>query len=139
MTTMKYSAMCLAGMAALCLIGCGDSRMLPAIYMPTVPKECEQVLAFKVQPLPSGKSNAAKLSVDLAREGAIRSTEHEISRVCAEYALRTAGVMKDKDKSPAPGEPVVAAATTVPKTRTVRPERPLRSEDNIAAQSAPGS
>lgn len=102
--------------AASTLAGCATDRLLPIVYMPTPPKECEQVLGFKVDPLPTGKSNAAALSVAMAKEGAARQQEHSTSKVCAEYALRTAGVMKDKDKPRASGEPAVLAATTTPVT-----------------------
>lgn len=107
--------------AAMGSIGCSPSRMLPIAYMPTPPKECEQVLGFKVDPLPPGKSNAAKLSVDMAKEGAARQQEHTVSKVCAEYALRTAGVMKDKETPAAiAAETPVAAAKTTPATKTGR-------------------
>lgn len=117
----------LSAMVMLC--GCANDRMLPWAYMPTPPKECDQVLDFKVDPLPPGKSNAAKLSVDLAKEGAMRQQEHATSRVCAEYALRTAGVMKDKDRKPVAGEPVVAAATKVPPTDVSGGKRSRNSAD----------
>jgi hypothetical protein len=55
--------------------------------------------------------------VDMAKEGAARTKEQADSKVCAEYALRTAGVMKDGDRVPGSGEPKVAAADTKPKSR----------------------
>lgn len=97
-------------MAAVTLGGCSNSRWMPLVYMPDPPKECAEVLDFKVEPLPPGKSNGAKLGVDMAKEGATRQQEHNISKVCAEYALRTAGVMKDKDKPDNGSTKPVAAA-----------------------------
>lgn len=78
--------------------GCATERLMPTVFMPTPPKECEQVLGLTVEPLPKGKTTDAQLAVWMAKEGAARQKEHEMSKVCAEYALRTAGVMKDKDK-----------------------------------------
>ncbi len=104
----------MALLAGITLSGCAADRMLPQAMMPTPPKECEQVLGFKVDPLPPGKSNAAALSVAMAKEGAARQQEHTISRVCAEYALRTAGVMKDKEAPAAAAKGVDGAKTTVP-------------------------
>lgn len=127
------SVMALAGT----LGGCANERMMPIVYMPTPPKECEQVMGFKVEPLPAGKSNAAKLSVDMAKEGAARQQEHTISKVCAEYALRTAGVMKDKE-APKTGEPAVAAASTVPKPRADRSARAPKTEE-VAQYPGSGS
>lgn len=102
---------------AATLGGCANERGLPFVYMPTPPKECEQVMDFKVEPLPKGKSNAAALSVAMAKEGATRQQEHTTSKVCAEYALRTAGVMKDKEAPRSPNEPAVVAATTTPRPK----------------------
>lgn len=96
------------------LSGCAADRMLPMAMMPTPPKECEQVLGFTVDPLPRGKSNAAKLSVDMTKEGAARQQEHAVSRVCAEYALRTAGVMKDREAPASVRKGVEPARTTIP-------------------------
>jgi hypothetical protein len=98
------------------LSGCAGDRLMPMAMMPTPPKECEQVLGFEVAPLPSGKSNAAALSVAMAKEGAARQQEHATSKVCAEYALRTAGVMKDKE-APASAKNGVEAAKAAPLTK----------------------
>lgn len=95
--------------------GCARDRILPTVFMPDPPKECEEVLNFKVEKLPKGKTTDSQLAVWMAKEGAARQKEHEISRVCAEHSLRTAGVMKDKDKpsgavDAASDESVAAAA-----------------------------
>jgi 4'-phosphopantetheinyl transferase EntD len=78
--------------ATLVLGGCANSYNLPSFYTPEVPKECSQVLGFEVKELPKGKSNAAAVSVELAKEGAVRQEEHSISKVCARHALRTGGI-----------------------------------------------
>lgn len=101
-----------ASMAISTFGGCAAERMLPQAMMPTAPKECEQVMNFKVDPLPQGKSNAASLSVAMAKEGATRQQEHTTSKVCAEYALRTAGVMKEKDTPPEAKKGVEPASST---------------------------
>jgi hypothetical protein len=103
-------------MLGTALSGCTTDRLLPQAMMPTPPKECEQVLGFEVAPLPPGKSNAAALSVAMAKEGASRQQEHATSKVCAEYALRTAGVMKDKE-APASAQKGVEPAKVVPPTK----------------------
>lgn len=77
------------------LAGCGDTRQLPLTYMPKIPKECSEVMDFKVEPLPSGKSTATKLSVDMMKEGGVRKQEHEIAKVCAQYAIQAEATMKD--------------------------------------------
>jgi hypothetical protein len=91
--------------------GCAMDRMMPMAMMPTPPKECQQVMSFEVKPLPEGKSTATALSVAMAKEGAARQQEHAVSKVCAEYALRTAGVMKDKE-APAEAKKGVDGATS---------------------------
>lgn len=108
-----------AAIAVLCLASsaCADKRIMPAMFMPDPPKECEEVMGFEVKPLPTGKSNAAKLSVDMAKEGAARQEEHVKSKVCASYALRTAGVMKDGERNVKPGEPMVDSASSVTTTK----------------------
>jgi hypothetical protein len=86
---------------SLLVFGCDDSRKLPEIYMPILPIECKQVLDFNVEPLPSGKSTATKLSINMAKEGGIRQQEHEVAKVCAQYAIQAEATMKDaefKDK-----------------------------------------
>lgn len=88
--------------------GCASKRGLPIVYMPDPPKECEYVMngvdgksgtrLFEVEPYPRGSTTTGQVNVWLAKEGATRKNEREISRVCAEYALKTAGVMADGDK-----------------------------------------
>ena len=99
------------------LMGCEAKRLLPMVYMPDAPKECDAVLDQKVEALPSGKTNAAALSAMMAKDSADRLKEQADSKVCAEFALRTAGTMKDKDKPKVAGEPKVEAATKVPEVK----------------------
>jgi hypothetical protein len=94
---------------SIVLSGCATERAMPLTMMPTVPKECETVLDFSVPPLPPGKTDGANLAVAMAKEGASRQQEHAISRVCAEYALRTAGVMKEAE-APTTAKKGVASA-----------------------------
>lgn len=129
----RGSGLATAMVLSVGLIGCANQRALPVVFMPDPPKECEQVLDFKVEPLTPGKSNAAKLSVDMAKEGAARQQEHAKSKVCAEYALRTAGVMKDKDRAPTPGEPMVDSAKRIPKARSERPARQKEAPEEVAS------
>lgn len=100
------------------LSGCATERAMPLTMMPTVPKECETVLDFNVPPLPPGKTDGANLAVAMAKEGASRQQEHAISRVCAEYALRTAGVMKEADSPTAAKKGVAGAKAKVPAKST---------------------
>lgn len=100
-------------MIGVLLSGCATKRGLPIVYMPDPPKECEYVMngvdgksgdkLFEVTPYPRGATTTGQVNVWLAKEGATRKNEREVSRVCAEYALRTAGVMADKDKPPSIG------------------------------------
>ena len=111
-----FSLAILVAAVATAFGGCAKDRILPTVFMPDPPKECEEVLNFKVEKLPKGKTTDSQLAVWMAKEGAARQKEHEISRVCAEHSLRTAGVMKDKDKSSsgsvnAASDESVAAAT----------------------------
>jgi hypothetical protein len=97
MKTLKlYTGLATLALGAL-LAGCAAERLLPQAMMPDAPKECDQVMRFQVDPLPKGASTATVQSTQLAKEGSTRQVEHEISRVCAEYALRAAGKMKDVD------------------------------------------
>lgn len=116
--------------------GCATDRLMPTVFMPTPPKECEQVLGLTVEPLPKGKTTDAQLAVWMAKEGAARQKEHEMSKVCAEYALRTAGVMKDKDKPPteSKGGETVEPANTAAVTDD-RP--PLKWSKRPRAEPAP--
>lgn len=123
-------AIVVLGVASL-LGGCVSERQLPAAMMPTPPKECQQVLDFKVEPLAPGKSTATALSVAMAKEGAARQQEHATSKVCAEYALRASGVMKDKE-APAEAKKGVDAATAVPPTPPPAPKRaPKKTNGDI--------
>jgi hypothetical protein len=108
---------------AATLAGCSMDRMMPMAMMPTPPSECEKVLGFKVEPLPKGKTTDAQLAVWMAKEGATRQTEHSTSRVCAEYALRVAGVMKDKEV-PAAAKQGVEPAKVVPPTKAKKASKP---------------
>jgi hypothetical protein len=88
--------------------GCSNSRGLAQLYMPEPPKECADIVngtdgktgtkLFEVQKFPAKATSTGQVNVWLAKEGATRSNEHEISKVCAKYALTTAGVMADAEQ-----------------------------------------
>ena len=128
-------------LAALFAGGCATDRLLTVAFMPTPPKECEQVLGLTVEPLPKGKTTDAQLAVWMAKEGAARQKEHEMSKVCAEYALRTAGTMKDKDKPPTKGvDPAAATALDGDRPALKWSKRPPRTDSAATGDPfTPGS
>lgn len=85
--------------------GCSTNRALPINYIPEPPQECKDVIAgvdsktgqrmFIVDKLPEKNTTTGQINVWLAQEGATRENEHSIAKTCANYALRTAGVMAD--------------------------------------------
>lgn len=133
-TIATYAGVAAALMLGLIGAGCSTNRDMATNYQPDPPKECQEIIdgtdstsgerLFEVHPYPSKTTSTGQVNVWLAKEGTARKDEHAKAKVCAEHALRTAGVMADAPKPKSFKAAPAAPAHTV----TVHPKEPPKQK-----------